>query len=138
MSTLVSKWLASVGIDPTLVIDEYLIDFDKKILSSPNQSKIIMGVQEGIAINTEIAIEVRALTLREKETLDALKRIKTCFPYSLACNILLSNMFWEYSSVWHNCIADLRPLIAALDVVDKIPCSHTRLSELKILFLFCY
>lgn len=93
-----------------------------------------MGVQEGIAVNSEVAIEARAISVPEKETLDALKRLKTCFPYSLDGNTLLSNIFWEYSSVWQNFIADLRPLNAAFIVADKIPCPHTRLSKSKIYF----
>uniref|UniRef100_A0A2S2P4L9 Rab3 GTPase-activating protein non-catalytic subunit n=1 Tax=Schizaphis graminum TaxID=13262 RepID=A0A2S2P4L9_SCHGA len=126
VSTLVSKWLAGIGLDPTLVIDEYLIDFDKKKTKQLNQNKGIMGIQEGLVIDTDTAIEVKALNMAEKEVLDTLKRLKTCFPYSLNGNILLSNIFWEYSSAWKNCIADLRPLKTALDVADTIPCLHTR------------
>lgn len=129
VSTLVSKWLASTGLNPTLVIDEYLIDFDKTMSNSPSNSKVKVGVQEGVAINTEIAIEARVLSMAEKETLDALKRLKSCFPYSLDSNTLLSNIFWEYTSVWKNCVADLRPLNAALDVAEQIPCPHIKQSK---------
>lgn len=129
MSTFVSKWLASIGLNPMLVIDEYLMEFDKEVSKTSDKTKVIMGVQEGVAINTETAIEARALSMAEKETLDALKRIKYCFPYSLDGNTLLSNIFWEYVSVWKNSVADLRPLSAALNVADKIPCPHTRQSK---------
>lgn len=129
MSTLVGKWLTSIGLDPNLVIDEYLIDFDRKKTKPLNQNKRIMGIQEGLAIDTETAIEVRALSMAEKEILDTLKRLKTCFPYSLDENTLLSNIFWEYSSVWKNSVADLRPLKAALNVADTLPCPHTRQSK---------
>ncbi|XP_025425417.1 rab3 GTPase-activating protein non-catalytic subunit isoform X2 [Sipha flava] len=128
VSTLVSKWLASLGLNPTLVIDEFLMEFDKETSISSDKTQVIMGVQEGIAINTEAAIEARALSMAEKETLDILKRLKYYFPYSLGGNTLLSNIFWEYISVWKNCVSDLRPLYAALNVVDKIPCPHTRQS----------
>lgn len=138
MSTLVSKWLASIGIDPTLIIDEYLIDIDKKTSNVSNKSKVINGVQEGVAIDTETAIEARDLSVAEKETLDTLKRLKSCFPYSLDGNTLLSYMFWEYSSVWQNCVTDLRPLNAALIVGEKIPCHHTRLSKIIIKFVYYY
>jgi hypothetical protein len=130
VSTLVSKWLASLGLNPTLVIDEFLMEFDKETSISSDKTQVIMGVQEGIAINTEAAIEARALSMAEKETLDILKRLKYYFPYSLGGNTLLSNIFWEYISVWKNCVSDLRPLYAALNVVDKIPCPHTRQSKL--------
>lgn len=129
VSTFVSKWLASIGLNPTLVIDEYLMEFDKKVSRSLDKTQVIMGIQEGIAINTEIAIEARALSMAEKETLDALKRLKYYFPYSLGDNTLLSNIFWEYVSVWKNCVSDFRPLNAALIVADKIPCPHTRQSK---------
>lgn len=128
VSMLVSKWLASIGLDPTLLIDENFIGFDNKEENSPHLSKVIMGIQEGIAVSTETAFEARALNMVEKETLDALKRIKYYFPYSLNGNTLLSYIFWEYASTWKNCVADLRRLNAALDVADKIPCPHTRLS----------
>lgn len=129
MSTFVSKWLASIGLNPTLVIDEYLMEFDREVSNSSDKTKVIMGIQEGVAINTETAIEARVLSMAEKETLDALKRLKYCFPYSLDGNTLLSNIFWEYISVWKDCVADLRPLNAALNVADKIPCPHTRQSK---------
>lgn len=129
MSALVGKWLASVGIDPIIIIEEYFLDFDKNVSNFPNKTQVILGVQEGLAINTEKAIEARVLSMAEKEILDALKRLKNCFPYSLDGNTLLSNIFWEYSSVWKNRVADLRPLNAALNVADKIPCPHTRQSE---------
>lgn len=129
MSTLVSLWLASIGLDPTIIIDEYLMDVDKKVSNVLNKNKVITSIQEGVAIDTEAAIEARALSIVEKETLDTLKRLKSYFPYSLDGNTLLSNMFWEYSSVWQNCITDLRPLYAALAVADKIPCPHTRQSK---------
>lgn len=105
------------------------MDSNMKIPNSPNKSKVVMGVQEGIAINTEMAIEARVLSMAEKETIDSLKRLKSCFPYSLDGNTLLSNMCWEYSSVWQNCVADIRPLNAALNVAEKIPCPHTRQSK---------
>lgn len=114
------------------MIDEYLMDIDKKNLNSLNENKVIMGVQEGVAINTETAVEARILSMAEKETLDALKRLKSCFPYSLDCNTLLSNVFWEYTSVWQNCVADLRPLSAALDVAEQIPCPHIKQSKYTI------
>jgi len=60
VSTLVGKWLAGIGLDPTLVIDEYLLNYDKKKTKPLNQNKGIMGIQEGIVINTEVAIEVKA------------------------------------------------------------------------------
>lgn len=129
VSTLVSKWLASVGLDPVLIIDEYFMDFDKNVSNPLNKTQVIMGVQEGVVINTDKAIEARVLSMAEKETLDALKRLKICFPYSLDGNSLLSNIFWEYSSVWKSSVADLRPLNAALNVADKIPCPHTRQSK---------
>lgn len=133
MSTLVSKWLTGIGLDPTLVIDEYLIDFDKQKTKPFNQNKGIMGIQEGLVIDTETAIEVRALNMAEKEVLDTLKRLKTCFPHSLNGNTLLSNIFWEYSSAWKNCVADLRLLKTALNVADTIPCLHTKESKYNIL-----
>lgn len=102
------------------------MDSDMKIPNSPNKSKEVMGVQEGIVISTEMAIEARVLSMAEKETIDSLKRLKSCFPYSLDSNTLLSNMCWEYSSAWINCVADIRPLNAALNVAEKIPCPHTR------------
>lgn len=129
VSAFVSKWLDSIGLDPSLIVDEYLMNSDKKVPYSTNQSKVVMGVQEGIAINTETAIEAKVLSMAEKETIDALKRLKSCFPYSLDSNSLLSNMCWEYSSVWHNCVSDIRPLNAALNVAEKIPCPHTRQSK---------
>lgn len=130
--------MASIGLDPTLLIDEYIIDIDKKILNSPNESKVIMGIQEGIAINTETAIEARVLSMAEKETLDTLKRLKSCFPYSLDSNTLLCNIFWEYTSVWQNCVADLRPLSAALDVVEQIPCAHIKQSKYYTFLIVIY
>jgi len=133
VSTLVSKWLSGIGLDPTLVIDEYLLDFDKEKTKPLSQNKGIMGIQEGIIINTEPAIEVKSLSMAEKEILDILKRLKTCFPYSLDGNTLLSNIFWEYSSAWKNCVADLRPLKTALHVADILPCLHTRQSKYNIL-----
>jgi len=133
VSTLVGKWLAGIGLDPTLVIDEYLINFDKEKTKPLNQNKGIMGIQEGLIINTETAIEVKALNMAEKEILDTLKRLKTCFPYSLDGNTLLSNIFWEYSSAWKNCVADLRPLKTALNVANTLPCLHTRQSKYNIL-----
>lgn len=129
MSTLVSKWLASIGIDPSLLVDENLMVFDQTMPNSPNLSKVIMDVQEGVVINTEVATEARALSMTEKETLDALKRLKSCFPYSLCGNTLLTNIFWEYAMAWKSCVADLRLLSSALDVGDKIPCPHTRQSK---------
>lgn len=129
VSTLVSKWLASIGLDPSLLVDEFSMDFDKGNLNNPNQGKVFMGVQEGVAIQTETAMEARALSMAEKETLDALKRLKSYFPYSLDGTTLLSNIFWEYSSVWKNSVSDLRLLTAALNVADKIPCPHTRQSK---------
>jgi len=101
----------------------------KKKTKQINQNKGIMGIQEGLVIDTDTAIEVKALNMAEKEILDTLKRLKICFPYSLNGNILLSNIFWEYSSAWKNCVADLRPLKTALDVADTIPCFHTRESK---------
>lgn len=133
VTTLVGKWLAGIGLDPTLVIDEYLIDYDKKKTKPLNQNKGIMGIQEGLVINTETAIEVKALNTSEKEILDILKRLKTCFPYSLDGNTLLSYIFWEYSSAWKNCVADLRPLKTALNVADTLPCLHTRQSKYNTL-----
>ena len=133
VSTLVSKWLAGIGLDPTLVIDECLIDFDTKKTKPLNQNKRIMGIQEGLVIDTETAIEVRALNMAEKEILDTLKRLKTCFPYSLDGNTLLSNIFWEYSSAWKNCVSDLRPLKTALNVADTLTCLHTRQSKYILL-----
>lgn len=133
VSTLVSKWLSSIGFDPTLVIDEYLLDFDKENTKPLSQNKGIMGIQEGLVINTETAIEVKTLNMTEKEILDILKRLKICFPYSLDGNTLLSNIFWEYSSAWKNCVADLRPLKTALHVADILPCLHTRQSKYNIL-----
>lgn len=133
VSTLVSKWLSGIGFDPTLVIDEYLLDFDKENTKPLSQNKGIMGIQEGLVINTETAIEVKTLNMAEKEILDILKRLKTCFPYSLDGNTLLSNIFWEYSSAWKNCVADLRPLKTALHVADILPCLHTRQSKYNIL-----
>lgn len=133
MSTLVGKWLASIGLDPALVIDEYLVDFDKKKTKPFIQNKGIMGIQEGLVIDTETAAEVKALSMAEKEILDTLKRLKTCFPYSLDGNTLLSNIFWEYSSAWKNCVADLRPLKTALHVAETLPCLHTRQSKYNIL-----
>jgi len=129
VSTLVSKWLAGMGLDPTLIVDEYLMNLDRKNQISPDKSKVVMGVQEGIAINTEMAIEARVLSMAEKETMDALKRLKSYFPYSLDSNILLANIFWEYSSFWRQFVHNIRPLNAALDIADKIPCPHTRQSE---------
>lgn len=134
VSTLVSKWLAGIGLDPTLVIDECLIDFDTKKTKPLNQNKRIMGIQEGLVIDTETAIEVRALNMAEKEILDTLKRLKTCFPYSLDGNTLLSNIFWEYSSAWKNCVSDLRPLKTALNVADTLPCLHTRQSVCSLVW----
>lgn len=128
MSTLVSKWLASIGIDPSLLIDANLMIFDQTISNFPNSSKVIMGVQEGVVIKTEVATEARVLSMTEKETLDALKRLKSCFPYSLNGNTLLTNIFWEYATVWKSNVADLRLLNSALDVGDQIPCPHTRQS----------
>jgi len=133
VSTLVSKWLAGIGLDPTLVIDEHLIDFDKKKTKPLNPNKGIMGIQEGLVINTDTAIEVKALNMAEKEILDTLKRLKSFFPYSLDGNTLLSNIFWEYSFAWKNCVADLRPLKTALNVADTIPCLHTQQSKYNIL-----
>jgi len=129
VSTLVSKWLAGVGFDPTLITGEHLIDLDKKNQISPNKSKVVIGVQDGVAIITETAIEARVLSMTEKETMDALKHLKFCFPYSLENNILLANIFWEYSSFWQSFVYDIRPLNAALNVADKIPCPHIRQSE---------
>jgi len=118
-----------MGFDPTLIVDEYLMNLDRKNQISPDKSKIVMGVQEGIAINTEIAIEARVLSMAEKETMDALKRLKSYFPYSLDSNTLLSNVFWEYSSFWRHFVHNIRPLNAALDIANKIPCPHTRQSK---------
>lgn len=120
------------------MIDEYLIDVDKKMLNCSIESKVIKGIQEGIAINTETAVEARILSMAEKETLDALKRLKSCFPYSLDSNTLLSNIFWEYTSVWQNSVADLRPLSAALDVVEQIPCAHIKQSKYNTYIYNCY
>lgn len=129
MSTLVSKWLASIGLDPILLVDEYFMDFDKNISTPSKLNKVTKGIQDGIAINIETAVEARALSMAEKETLDALRRLKSCFPYSLDCNTLLSNICWEYAIVWKNCVADLKALNAFLDVAEKIPCPHTRQSK---------
>ncbi|XP_022162830.1 rab3 GTPase-activating protein non-catalytic subunit isoform X1 [Myzus persicae] len=134
VSTLVGKWLAGIGLDPTLVIDEYLIDHDEKKTKPLNQKKGVMGIQEGLVINTDTAIEVKALNMAEKEILDTLKRLKTCFPYSLDANTLLSNIFWEYSFAWKNCVADLRPLKTALHVADTLPCLHTRQSMCSLIW----
>lgn len=112
------------------------MDFDKNVSNVSNKSKVINGVQEGVVIDTEAAIEARALSVAEKETLDTLKRLKSCFPYSLDGNTLLSHMFWEYSSVWQNCVTDLRPLNAALIVAEKIPCHHIRQSKITIKFVY--
>ncbi|XP_050425334.1 rab3 GTPase-activating protein non-catalytic subunit [Adelges cooleyi] len=128
VSTLVAKWLASIGINPSLINDDYLMDINNKMCDPPKENKVIMGVQEGIAINTETALEANVLSTVEKETLDALKRLRSCFPYSLDSNTLLSNINWEYSSVWQNCVADLRPLKAALKVAENISCSHIKQS----------
>lgn len=122
--------MTGIGLDPTLIVNEYLMNLDTKNQIGPdNKSKLIRGVQEGVAINTEKAIEARVLSMEEKETMDALKRLKSCFPHSLDGNILLANVFWEYSSFWRRFVYDIRPLNAALDVADKIPCPHIRQSE---------
>lgn len=114
-----------MGFDPTLIIDEYLMDINCTLTTN----KSIKGIQEGITVNTEIATEARVLSISEKEILDVLKRLKFWFPYSLDCNTLLSNICWEYSSVWQTCVSDLRPLNSALNVADKILCPHTRQSK---------
>lgn len=132
VSMFVAKWLVSIGLDPVLIINDYLFDKQDKILEikSPNlKNKITKGVQEGIAINTELALEARTLSTVEKETLDAMQKLRLCFPYSLDGNILLSNMYWEYSSEWKKCIANLKPFEAGLKVADYITCSHIKYSK---------
>lgn len=130
VSTIISKWLASMGIDPTLIINEYLMDINNTITTNQlHKNQSIMSIQEGVTINTEIAIEARVLSVPEKEILDVLKCLKFWFPYSLDCNTLLSNICWEYLSVWQTGVSDLRPLNAALNVANKIPCPHIRLSK---------
>ncbi|XP_050524026.1 rab3 GTPase-activating protein non-catalytic subunit isoform X2 [Daktulosphaira vitifoliae] len=138
VSMFVAKWLISVGLDPALIMNDYLFDKQDKILEieSPNlENKIVKSIQDGIAINTELAIEARTLSNAEKETIDALQNLRLCFPYSLDSNILLSNIYWEYLLEWKECVSNLRPLEAGLKVADYIACSHIKYSISNLIWI---
>lgn len=123
ISELVAKWIAGSGIDPTLLLEEPPVESNKE---PPKRGLSSIGVEEGVPLDYENSVEAKPVTHQQTELLEDLANLREHFPHSLAGNVLLANLCWEYVLAWSRDVDKLPFLQSALICLSTVPSAHLK------------
>ncbi|XP_054260822.1 rab3 GTPase-activating protein non-catalytic subunit isoform X2 [Macrosteles quadrilineatus] len=126
VSELVARWIASSGLDPAL-----LLEGSRESSQSPDSSRSDrlgsgVGVVEGQLLSADEGKEAQPTSPEESFLLARLAELRQQFPYSLADNVLLANIAWEYVVAWTKQVDNLQSLQAAVSCLRAIPDSQLK------------
>lgn len=115
VSELVSKWLASYGVNPQEIVDNELIHLQSvKIASTPEKSPV-----EEVVPNDDTIEPIKPI-------FEQYNLLHKQFPFSLQAVVILSNMAWEYSENWKKNLDDIRSLKSAVQCLDCLCNVHLK------------
>lgn len=115
VSELVSKWLASYGVNPQEIVDNELIHLQNVKIASVSKEPL----------NDEANCDNTA-TEPIKPIFEQFNLLHKQFPFSLQAVVILSNMAWEYSENWKKNLDDIKSLKSALQCLDCLCNVHLK------------
>ncbi|KRT79269.1 hypothetical protein AMK59_8750 [Oryctes borbonicus] len=138
VSELVARWLTLKGIHPKfLTLNE--IHHQNSLLTEQSVSQQKENPSPAIISSEDLEV------LSSESVFEHLNILRKQFPYSLDCDVLLTNMAWEYALAWQKDIEEIRKLEASLSCLNQITEPHLKKglhnmiwnTHLKILFESC-
>lgn len=113
-----AKWLTTTGVDP----EDLLIN------------ELLSQQQEEIVIDNRQVEQTRIEAVKNQQIFHYLGLLKEEFPYSLAVDVLLCNMSWEYAVAWLKNIEELVVLEAATACLKYIGDVHIKRGLLTLVW----
>lgn len=123
ISELVAKWIAGSGIDPTLLLEEPVVEPSKE----PQKRGLSnIGVEDGLPLDHDNSIEAKPVTQQQTILLEDLSNLREHFPHSLSGNVVIANLCWEYVLAWSRDVEKLLYLQSALTCLSTVPSPHLK------------
>lgn len=85
-----------------------------------------IGVEDGLPLDYENSVEAKPVTRQQTVLLENLADLREHFPHSLAGNVLIANLCWEYVLAWSRDVEKLLYLQSALTCLSTVPSPHLR------------
>lgn len=114
-----------------MLLEEPTVELNK---DPPKRGLSSIGIEDGLPLAYENSVEAKPVTSQQSALLEDLSNLRGHFPHSLAGNVLIANLCWEYVLAWSRDADKLLYLQSALTCLSTVPSPHLKQGNSSSIF----